>query len=118
MEGKPAMKMSTLACMRVAGFAAGLIAGAVLSQLRWSAGAAPSRESAAPHRTVEKGTLPREPDQRTEADRQEAPQPPVKASGKRQQQQRGVQGLTKQQLYHEAKKRNIRGRSTMTKAEL
>jgi len=29
-----------------------------------------------------------------------------------------VEGLTKQQLYDEARKRNIRGRSTMTKAEL
>jgi hypothetical protein len=30
----------------------------------------------------------------------------------------GAQGRTKEQLYNEAKKRNITGRSTMTKAEL
>jgi len=30
----------------------------------------------------------------------------------------GAQGRTKEQLYNEAKKRNIAGRSTMTKAEL
>lgn len=30
----------------------------------------------------------------------------------------GAQGPTKEQLYNEAKKRNIRGRSTMTKADL
>lgn len=30
----------------------------------------------------------------------------------------GAQGRTKEQLYNEAKKRNIQGRSTMTKAEL
>jgi hypothetical protein len=30
----------------------------------------------------------------------------------------GAQGRTKDQLYNEAKQRNIRGRSTMTKAEL
>lgn len=30
----------------------------------------------------------------------------------------GAQGRTKEQLYNEAKKRNIRGRSTMTKAQL
>ncbi|MGW2634527.1 plasmid stabilization protein [Streptomyces chattanoogensis] len=31
---------------------------------------------------------------------------------------RGLQGLTKEQLYEEAKKRNIEGRSTMNKDEL
>ncbi|MFC0505233.1 plasmid stabilization protein [Micromonospora costi] len=30
----------------------------------------------------------------------------------------GAQGRTKEQLYHEAKKRGIRGRSSMSKAEL
>ena len=30
----------------------------------------------------------------------------------------GAQGRTKEQLYNEAKKRNIQGRSSMTKAEL
>ena len=30
----------------------------------------------------------------------------------------GAQGRTKEQLYNEAKKRNIKGRSSMTKAEL
>jgi hypothetical protein len=30
----------------------------------------------------------------------------------------GAQGRTKQQLYNEAKKRNIKGRSTMTKSDL
>src|SRR5688500_6059262 len=30
----------------------------------------------------------------------------------------GAQGRTKQQLYNEAKKRNIKGRSSMSKAEL
>lgn len=30
----------------------------------------------------------------------------------------GAQGRTKEQLYNEARKRNIKGRSTMTKAEL
>src|SRR4051794_17059349 len=30
----------------------------------------------------------------------------------------GAQGRTKEQLYNEAKQRNIRGRSSMTKAEL
>ena len=30
----------------------------------------------------------------------------------------GAQGRTKEQLYNEAKKRNIKGRSQMTKAEL
>jgi hypothetical protein len=30
----------------------------------------------------------------------------------------GAQGRTKEQLYNEAKQRNIQGRSTMTKAEL
>jgi len=30
----------------------------------------------------------------------------------------GAQGRTKEQLYNEAKKRNIQGRSTMSKAEL
>jgi hypothetical protein len=30
----------------------------------------------------------------------------------------GAQGRTKEQLYNEAKRRNIRGRSSMTKAEL
>lgn len=31
---------------------------------------------------------------------------------------RGPKGLTKDQLYNEAKQRNIKGRSTMTKAQL
>ena len=30
----------------------------------------------------------------------------------------GAQGPTKEQLYNEAKKKNIKGRSTMTKKEL
>ena len=30
----------------------------------------------------------------------------------------GAQGRTKEQLYNEAKKRNIKGRSAMSKAEL
>jgi hypothetical protein len=168
------MKMSMLACKKVAGFAAGIIAGVALSQLRRSTGAAHARGPAARRKTVQGGILPRRaPGQQTEADRQEATQTLVTASGKRQQRQGkienhtgsaepdetatgtfptqkpkdsphdqteassgntapdvapgrrggkraqgGGQNLTKQQLYHEARKRNIRGRSTMTKAEL
>ena len=41
---------------------------------------------------------------------------PVRRSGQRT--PGSLEGLTKQQLYLEARKRNIRGRSTMTKAEL
>lgn len=43
-----------------------------------------------------------------------------KSSGERggQRSHSGAQGRTKDQLYNEAKQRNIRGRSTMSKAEL
>jgi hypothetical protein len=43
---------------------------------------------------------------------------PQKRGGKRAGKRQGPGGPTRDQLYNEAKKRNIRGRSTMTKTQL
>jgi hypothetical protein len=43
---------------------------------------------------------------------------PQKRGGQRSGRNKGPGGPTKDQLYNEAKKRNIKGRSTMTKTEL
>jgi hypothetical protein len=50
--------------------------------------------------------------------KQRASQGETGSGGKRSNQGSRSQGRTKQQLYDEAKKRDIQGRSTMTKAEL
>lgn len=115
------MKMSVLAWKDVAWFAAGIIAGAALGQLR--------RRAERP-RAVDDGTLPGAGPghRRIEAGRQE-PMPvnltatpelakPITETAASSKASSGLEGLTKKQLYHEARKRNIRGRSTMTKAEL
>jgi hypothetical protein len=43
---------------------------------------------------------------------------PQKRGGRRSGNRKGPGGLTRDQLYNEAKKRNIKGRSTMTKKQL
>jgi hypothetical protein len=43
---------------------------------------------------------------------------PQKRGGQRSGNRKGPGGLTRDQLYNEAKKRNIKGRSTMTKKQL
>lgn len=134
------MKMSVLAWKGVAWFAAGVIAGAALGQLH--------RRTARPKAFNERTLPGAEPGhRRIEADRKEpAPEnltvtaelakpvrktaaptqapsgdtatdaaPAGRGAGRA---KSGLQGLTKKQLLHEARKRNIRGRSTMTKAEL
>lgn len=109
------MRMSVLPWKDVAWFASGVIAGI-------TAGAALSRHRRRAEDPTAGGevTLPGDGPghRRIEAAPPEPVAEPVRRTGTAKVVHSGVQGLTKKQLYLEAKKRNIRGRSLMSKEEL
>lgn len=111
------MKMSMRA-RKVAGFAAGIVAGALLNRVRRTEvaahvaahvadeTAAPAVQTEAPRQGETKGSSGKSNPDLVPERRRRKPEPDR------------VEGLTKQQLYDEARRRNIPGRSTMTKAQL
>jgi hypothetical protein len=101
------MKTSTLARKTTVAFAIGLIAGAAMSQVRTTTRSPHGRTE--PAKPAEQSAAP------TAAD---VTAPDVAPAGRGVDTQGGAAGPTKKQLYHEARKRNIPGRSAMTKAEL